>query len=434
MFRKSGIVVLLPLLAVLSGAAGAFVADSDVRTAVRASSDPLPRRSSLASASDSESTGAGFLTSVEELRALRLELRVGGTPARRKYGRQIVALASRSWPYGDVGTRFVVERSGSGAKSCVSSSGRGRPGVLPASGESLYAKVIAYYLTEDEEFAEQAQGTILDFAGSSGFGQVDGAVDYSGENQCAFELSLLIPVLIESAILLEGYPEWHGQDKRTLQRWLAGAPYELTSAIAGTRKNNWGTASAFASWAIAHYLIGSDLELRQTHPARSVRTPVSARREALAAQLRIIGNDWRGDSRCRRYGAQWHGGFPDELRRGSTGCNGLFLKDKDASYDYQIVLVSHLVFHAEALKRHGNDELYRYQLDSGDPLIYRAIRFVIGNRRGQSHDWKRNELGVLRFASHAFMDAEICEQLDRSRGLFDARYPPFSGFLRSEVC
>jgi len=384
-------------------------------------------------------SGEGFLTSTRELAELRDAVRDGSaSPLRQSHVERLITLANEPWPLGYVGKAYgtTVSYTSEGWERhhCVPLDGSGSSRVLGEAGLILYTKALAYNLTGNTNYAKEVRNRLMDFTRASGFERVGRYTNYSGGNECAFKVSSLMPLLIESATLLESYSGWHASHKRDLQRWLAGVPYRLTSAIADTRKNNWGTAAAFASWAIAHYLGDSDLSLRQHHPVSEVRTPWEAKRAHLESQMRIIGTRWKGDSRCQRYGAQWHGGFPDELRRGSTGCSGEYLRRTDPSYDYQIKIVSHLIFHAEALKRHGDNELYRYRLDSGELLLKEAIKFVINNSRGRSYDWPRQEMGMLRAASLAYPYLPICEQLERTHDFHidEGLYIPFFRVVRGD--
>lgn len=388
-----------------------------------------------------ERSGEGFLTSAQELAALRRDVASEAAPPLQRYHvRKLIDRADDPWLFGNVGTRFGTIRTrtsgGRYDKHCAPLNDTSKKGILTRIGPVLYAKALAYHLSGDASHAKEVRNRLMDLTESSGFDRVDGKVDYTGANQCAYEIGQLIPLLIESAILLETYSGWHEYHKRRVQRWLADVPYAVIAAIADTRKNNWGTAAAFAGWAVGHYLGDTQLSLTQRYPVRRVRTPQETERAHLASQLRIVGTEWAGDSRCRRYGFMWHGGFPDELRRGSTGCEGEYLRATDSSYRYQLKTVTHLVYHAEALRRHGADELYRYTLYTGEPLLLRAIRFVIDNTRGPSHDWRWYELGVLRAASHAYEHPSICEQLARSRGVHikEGGYLPFFRVTRGDRC
>lgn len=377
----------------------------------------------------------GLQTSLRELEDIR-ELAQKGVQPHRDNVDKLVDIAGGGWTHGKVGVRFTGRIIGSGTydKICERTLDPTDKAILPDAGQTLYALVLAHFLTRREAYAREARAALLDFADSSGFDKVEGARSYTGANKCALELSLLAPLLIDSALLLEGYPDWGTADRDRLREWLATEVYPITSAIARTRKNNWGTAAAFASWSIGHYLSGSDRVLEEIHPAPLVLTPEEAMESHLQSQLDIVGNDWQGDSRCERFGIQSHGGFPDELRRGSTGCTGDHLLDDDASYSYQIMTTSHLIYHAEALRRHGGNELYTYRSDVGQPMLLEAIAFVVDNPRGKPHDWKSTDLGVLRVANEFYGDERLCEQIRKGFRFIEGRYLPFARLTHPYGC
>jgi len=346
------------------------------------------------------------------------------------------SIADRPWAHGRVDTQFGTVRSGNGVyqKHCMRLNDRARRNFLPVAGYQLYAKVLAYNLTGDVAYAQEARDILLGFSRSTGFAQVNGRISYNGSNQCALDLSILVPILIDAAILLEVYPQWTAEDKALFQQWLVQTPFPMAAAIARTRNNNWGTASAFAAWAIGHYLIDSGLILQETYPSARSLTPEAAREAHLTTQINMIDGRWRGDSRCDVHGIRGDGGITNELRRGSTGCRGSYLFRLDGSYDYQIKSISHLVYHAEAVRRHMNNQLFQYRRSNSSSLIRKAIHFVINNDNGISRDWKRSDLGVLRLASHVYPGRAICDQLDRSHPnhIVESTYLPFTKLLAPE--
>ena len=350
---------------------------------------------------------------------------------------RITAIANEGWTFGDVGTPFAGTPFIDSVydKECLRLGEPQIGGILPKAGTSIFSMVLAYILTDNVGYAADAKNVLLNFADSSGFNTViDGTVELNGTNQCAFEIGLLAPLLIESALLLEAYPEWTSADKAKVQAWLATEVYPVTAAIARKRKNNWGTAAAFASWAIGHYLSGSTLVLNEVYPAAQSFSAEQAKDEHLQTQLDIVGNTWAGDTRCENFGFQAHGGYPDELRRGSTGCDGTYLFANDASYSYQITTMEHLIYHAEALRRHSGNELYQYKLSNGDSLMLKGITFIIDNPNGTSYNWKNSNLSTLRIANHYFNDARLCEQLANGIYFREGRYLPFSRLTYPEVC
>ena len=208
----------------------------------------------------------GLQISTTNLRDVALRAQRGETP----YAENIRALkvqADSAWAYGDVGQQYVVQQNGADSDTeCSLPDGSSSFETLTQAGEAIYARVLMWYFSDHDDYAEQARRHLLAFTESSGFTGGSNEITFSGENQCAFEVGLLIPMLIESALLLELSTHWGSEDKKSVQLWLAETIYPLTASLARTRKNNWGNSSAFASWAIAHYLIDSGLVLRETHP------------------------------------------------------------------------------------------------------------------------------------------------------------------------
>lgn len=378
--------------------------------------------------------GKGFLVSVRDVQRIGEQARRGQYPQKRNAD-MLVRLANESWRYGSMaGTFGTVRRGGSiYDKHCVKLSNAGTVRMLPIGGNLIFAKAIAYNLTGNTNYAHDVRKILLEFTRSSGYNKVDGSVNYTGMNQCALDLNIFLPIMIDSAIMLESWPGWTAADKYALQLWLSDVPYKTAAAIARSRKNNWGTAAAFAGWSIGHYLIGTDLMLDETYPRSRRLTPAHARISHMWSQMNMMGNEWRGDSLCAQFGIQSDGGIPNELRRGSTGCDGDYLRTKDSSYNYQIMTISHMVYHAEAVRRHVNNELYNYKGSHQSPLIRKAIKFVISNP-DVNHTWKLSELGVLRLASHTYPDYAICQELLRSNPyhIREGLYIPFTKLLRPE--
>ena len=424
----------ITLLNIKPCSAGDSVADVKMpNTATRWWSGILVSTAQAAEPLNVESVG--LQTSVAELRNLRKLVDQGVEPLQRDVA-ELLRIASESWPYGSVATAFGSVKEGSSAydKRCVKLNNTKVRNILTESGSFIYAKTLAYVFSQEKRFGADARNILLDFTESSGYTTSLTKNSYTGANQCALELSLFVPLYIEAAILLEAYDGWTASDRSRAQDWLAAVAYPITAAIARTRKNNWGTAAAFASWSIAHYLSETQIVLTEFYPKKRTLKPTEAREEHLQSQLSIIGNRWAGDTRCEHFGVQPSGGFPNELRRGDTGCDGLYLLSTDASYDYQIMTVSHLVFHAEALRRHSDNELFAYLLPSEEPMLLTAILFVIDNKYGLSHSWKASDLGPVRIANGFYDDDRLCAELKKSNQLRESRYLPFSRITHPSNC
>lgn len=387
-------------------------------------------------ASDKRSSpGEGLHISIAELGLIAEKYRAGHART-IELVKKLKSEADMPWSFGDHGSRYGgrLGTPGISDKQCSQLGDKGLDNILPNVGEYVYANVLTAIILQDTAYAEKAKALLLGFTSASGFNLVHGVETYSGANQCAFELSLFTPLFIESALLLASDDSWTAADTVSLQTWLANEVYPVTSSIAQTRKNNWGSAAAFASWAIGHYLSESNLTLTQPIPTTQTRTPEEARVIHVQDQLNIVGNQWPGDTRCNEFGAQVHGGFPDELRRGSTGCEGKFIQDLDSAYYYQITHTTHLVYHAEALRRHADNELFEFALQDGSPMLIRAITFVTHNNFGQSHEWLSTEIGVVRVAASYYKDPRLCQTVRNGFRFTESRYLPFTRLTYPDVC
>ncbi len=411
---------------------------SDTEPALAASADLSKTQTvedNLSRDNQSPVPGQGLHVSVSELDDIATLYRSGNSRI-VPWVERLREEADTPWLFGETATRYegTLGIPGISDKKCTQLDGSRQNDVLPNIGEQIYARVLAAHILQEDTYAAEAKTQLLAFAKTSGFNLVRGSETYTGTNQCALEISLLTPLLIESALLLAHHDSWTQKETYLLQTWLANHVYPVTSAIAGTRKNNWGSAAAFASWAIGYYLEGSGLSLSRSAPSAQTLSPKEARNQHVLDQLKIVGNDWRGDSRCEVFGAQVHGGFPDELRRGSTGCRGSYLQAQDAAYFYQIAHVGHLIYHAEALRRHGNNELFEYKVQDGSPMLLRAITFVTHNSTGMSLEWTSTEIGVVRVAAAYYRDPRLCHTVRSGFRFTESRYLPFTRLTYPDVC
>lgn len=126
-----------------------------------------------------------------------------------------------------------------------------------------------------------------------------------------------------------------------------------------------------------------------------------------------MNTEWKGDSQCTIWGYQPHGGYPDELRRGSTGCDGQWIVTTDSSYTYQITITEEMLRHAEFLLRRGDTEQYENIAQDGSGSILAAIKFIIDNpvNPAQSLDWDSSKKGVLYVAHRYYRDSDIFNRL-----------------------
>src|SRR6185503_2954528 len=247
---------------------------------------------------------------------------------------------------------------------------------------------------------------VLDLVDTRGFRGLTG--DYTGDNQCVLDLSLSIPVWIETARLLEDTAVWSSADTAAFRGWLAVQVYPKVAWASRSRRNNWGAAGSLASDAIASYVNGGVATLEEYSPTRLTLSPAQALSAHVAMQLSRVGSTWVGDAQCAKRGIQWHGGIPEELRRGSTGCDGTFLVASDASRTYQMMHTELLVFHAEALRRRGDLSLYQAKTSQGAPAILQAVLFVVQNPSGgTSWAWDSSRWGTLITAASFYNDTKL---------------------------
>jgi hypothetical protein len=243
---------------------------------------------------------------------------------------------------------------------------------------------------------------LLDLVDTNSYG---GEV-YSGANQCILNLSWYIPSWIMAADLIEDYVGWTTTDKRAFQRWLADEVYKKTAWASRTRVSNWGAAGSATSAMIADYLWDSPYTLQGA-------TPAAAYAEHRQKQLDRMNTVWQGDSDCPIWGFQWYGGIPDELRRGSSGCEARWIVDQDPSWSYTQVHLEGTVMHAEFLLRRGDASLYTNIQPDGSGSLLRAIHFVIANpvNPSQSTDWSDNHKPTLEVTYRYYRDVPMALQL-----------------------
>ncbi len=277
-----------------------------------------------------------------------------------------------------------------------------RPKYIGYGSPLIYAKAMAYRLTGDEAYAAQVRDRLLDLTDTYGYG----GDEYSGANQCILNLSWYMPGWIMAADLIEDYPGWRTTDKRAFQQWLAEEIYKKTAWSSRERNNNWGSAASATSGMIADYLWDSPYLLEGA-------TPEEAYWEHRQHQLDRMGTTRKFDSRCDNSGIQWYGGIPNELERGSSGCEAQWLDDNDASWTYSMTFLEGIVHHAEFLLRRGDKAIYENMADDGSGSLLRAIHFIIANpvRPDKSTYYKDNHLPSLEVAFRYYRDEAMAEQL-----------------------
>jgi len=374
---------------------------------------------------------AGNLTSVEEIQEVRVLAQKGKAP-HAKNRDSLLSDARRSWEWGSVSGRFITSLQGA-AKKCHPAADSSLTDYLKKGAPDAYAKAIGYFAADspDEGLAAEARQRVLDLTDTYGFHGLAGN-DLSGDNQCILDLALSMPVWIETAKLLGRTPVWSEADGAVFALWLAEEVYPRVAWASRVRRNNWGAAGSAAASLIADHVAGHVSALDEAGPAIRTLTPAVAKEEHDTAQLARIENFWRGDSGCSVYGVRSHGGIPDELRRGSGGCNATYIPNEgDRALGYQTMHVESLVLHAEALRRQGDRSLYDARTSAGAPAIQLAILFVIDNPSsgGLSWPWGARS-GALYLANRVYQDArlELELQAPTSSGFRGGRTLPYTVF------
>ena len=346
----------------------------------------------------------GTLTSAAELAVYRAAADAGSSP-QKDYRARLLTDARASWQWGSVSGAFGTTGTPSSKKCQPLGSSSGADYLLQGAPHA-YAQALGSHLGRDESLAREARTHVLDLVDTSGFSGL--TAEYSGDNQCVLDLALSLPVWIETARLLEDTTVWSSADTAAFRGWLAAQVYPKVAWASRTRRNNWGAAGSLAADAIASYVAGGVTSLEEYSPTRLTLTPAQAQAAHARMQLSRVAGSWAGDAQCAKRGIQWHGGIPEELRRGSTGCDGTYLVASDSASTYQMMHVELLVFHAEMLRRRGDLSLYQAKTSQGQPAILHSILFVVQNPAGgTSWPWSSSRWGTLITAASFYDNAKI---------------------------
>lgn len=244
-----------------------------------------------------------------------------------------------------------------------------------------------------------------------------GGSEYGGGNNCILELAWSVPMWIQAADLISDWSGWTTSDKDAFQRWLANEAFRRTAYSSRVRKNNWGAGGSAASAIIADYVYGSKYNLVEVKPNAKTLTPAQAYREHMQMQKDRMNTSWKGDSQCSIWGIRPHGGYPDELRRGSTGCNGTYLKSSDAALTYMSTIGETFILSAEVALRGGDASLYQNRNSDGSGSLLQLIRFVIDNPT-KSYDWTTHKKSPLYAAYRYYKHSSIKNRLDNNNPYF----------------
>ena len=340
------------------------------------------------------SRSRGYLTTPAELREIKSKSDLGIEPYRSAVDSLLNYVGSPDyWPYGfvDPTNRDVLQHAAA----------------------LVYAKALVYNLTADQSYAASARVKLLELSTT-----ITCSNTYSGGNGCILTLSRHIPGYIAAADLIEDYPGWSVDDKRTFQSWLRDSVYRFTDWASDDRSTNWGSMGSAATEYIADYFTGSGLMLTDRNGV--VFDPHNAYWEARQRALdRVNSNSYMSNSVCADHtglGIRPSGAIPEETGRGSTGCDGSYLLTNDASYSYMQTHLSGTVLQAELLLRRGDSSLFdNLKLDGGGSIL-KAILYVIENPNDPTPpahwwDWIGSRKSILEIAYRYYRHPAIGKQL-----------------------
>ena len=250
-------------------------------------------------------------------------------------------------------------------------------------GRHTFAKVLVWQLTGDTDYANDAIVRLRAAYNSSATTADWGGEVYGGNNQCILNLAHYIPDYVMAADLLEGYSGWTSADKTNMVNWLSGIIYKRISWADEMSKNNWGSSASAAAAAIADYVYTSGHTLTDWHG--NTITAATAWANAKQHWLdRANGNSYMTMLNCAVDGIRPDGGIPDELARGTPGCNGLSLAGPYPSCggsddNYTWVTLSGMTQQAELFLRRGDSSLYDNIQPDNSGSIKRAYLFSLAN-------------------------------------------------------
>lgn len=367
----------------------------------------------------------GNLTSYEALNAFQAAANSGIAPFRGDRD-TLLNQANASWSWGTISGEIITTEQ-DGNKYCHPRGNSSVTEYLKGGGPDVYAKALAYRLTGGTAYASEVRQRILDLVDTHTYSGLNGEL-YSGSNQCILDLAISISIWIESALLIADYAPWSAGDATSFKNWLAAQVYPKVAWASRVRKNNWGAAGSLTASVIANYVNGTVAQLNEVQPANISLSPSQAESQHNAMQLQRLGTQWPGDSQCAVFGVQSHGGIPDELRRGSTGCTGSFLlTDTDASHTYQAMHATLLTFHAEVLRRRGDLSLVNFKAPGGADAIRQSILFVIANPTPGGHSWQwSSNHGGPRVAYSIYQDSSLKTSADQGSTVRGGNLLPYT--------
>jgi hypothetical protein len=342
---------------------------------------------------------AGVLTNKAELEEFKVRA-VNGTAPYASLRSMIISGANEAWAWGDVSG----SSTGGGGVCTI---GGDNTTFLTNAGAQVLAMAAGAILTSNSSqansFKTSARNHILDLTDTTF------TTTPAGSFQCTLDLAVSIPVWIEAALLLEEQNAFSNADRTAFANWLASV-YRHPAWASRVRRNNWGTAGSLSGYLIGTY-VPANTVLVEVAPGPATITTIDAKSQHNALQLDRIQTVWEGDSQCLVWGIQPDGGIPDELRRGSTLCDGTHILDDDESLTYQSMHTELLTYHAMAIWRLQNNNLTDL-FATDTTAIKRAYEFVIDNPEGSDFPWEPNHSGGLIWAAKHYQDADLIAAAD----------------------
>lgn len=308
------------------------------------------------------------------------------------------------WPYGTI----------SGAQSCSATLeptflGNGAP--LIEAKALVYALLLSSNPTLANQYAANIVTQLNQLPSTTGYG----SPTYSGANQCILNLSWYIPGFIIAADLINGYSGWTASDKLAFQTWLGGTIFTLLSWASDVRSNNWGSTSSNTAAMIADYLDGTSITLHDYQG--TAFTEHTAYTTAKGRQLdRVDGQSYMDNTNCGSpgQGIRPDGGIPEELARGTTGCNGLWITQEDGSWTYTQTSLEGLILMAEWFLRRGDNTFFTNVSGTGHGSLKNAYLFILQNPNSGGLSWpwnKPNEDAELEILYRYYRDSLLATQL-----------------------
>lgn len=308
------------------------------------------------------------------------------------------------WPFGEI----------RGPQRCYDQTLQ--PAFLAMGAPLIEAKAIVYNLTGDRRYTAEIRKRLLELSTTSDYG----GNNYSGSNQCILNLSWHVPSWIIAADLIADFPDWTDECKRTFQAWLANVVFKKVDWASEVRSNHWGTAGSATSAMIADYVSDSGMPLVDRRGKRWTAAEAfeNSKRHQLA---RMDGNSYMDNYHCHApVGIRPDGGIPEELARGSSGCDAKWVLERDKSWTYSMTYLQGVVIHAEVLLRRGDNSIYENITTAGAGSLLKAIYFLLHNPSDSSKSpgWKlSNDGATLEFAYHYYRDSLIGKELGIDRGV-----------------